>query len=322
MKQKILLILLALTLIVVSSCTEGSGPGPGTHANFVGGTRGVEMSFVTNAPPREVADQGQDSFEVVVDLLNRGEHEVPPEDVFVELEGFSPITFGVTHADLIQYSEYELAPVYKSPDGLVIHPTSSPVIFTGFNYGEMAPNDELYTFRAKVCYKYETIAVSDICVKPRYNLDEEHDLCRVSGPRKISNSGAPIQVSEIRQVSRGIDRTEFTFTIQHKDPDLKGRVSSPDSQCDTQSFTNKDKVFVRVSGIIENPATDTVTCRGLIGGDSSSGYATITRNQPTTVSCVVYLENRNTRIEPFRVNIVYDYTTYIDETVRVIHTPT
>lgn len=322
MKQKLLLILLAMTLMVVSGCTEGqTTPGQGVHANFVGGTRGIEMSFVANAPPSEVADQGQDQFEVVVNLLNRGEHEVAPEDVFVELEGFSPFTFSITHDDLIQYSEYELMPVYKSQDGSIIYPTDTPVIFSGFNYDEVAPNDEVYSFRANVCYKYETIAVSDLCVKPRYNLDNEDDLCTVSGLRGVSNSGAPIQVTEIRQVPRGIDRTEISFKLQLKDPDVKGKASRPDSNCDTMSYTNKDKVFVRVSGIIENPSTDTVSCRGLQEGDSSSGYLTISRDQPTAVSCVVYLENRNTRIEPFRINVVYDYTTFIDETVKVIHTP-
>ncbi len=318
MNKKLLLIILATTLLAIAACNGNGTTTPG-DTGFVGGTKGVDVEFVTNAPPARVADQGQEPFDVVVELTNRGEHEVLREDVFVELQGFSASAFGVTNEDLIAHPEDDLFPVRKSPDGSVITPPKIPVIFEGLNYQADAPANIPFTFRAKACYKYETIALSDICVKENFNEDRPGDLCTVSGTRTVSNSGAPVQITNVRQAPSGRDKTTVTFSISQRDTDPSGKVSRPDTACDT-SQQNENRVFVSVSGLEEAPG-DTVRCIGLLGGDTSSGFVTITKAEPRDVSCTVELTNRNTRIQPFRITLGYDYSAFTDTQVIVVYTP-
>ena len=318
MNKKLLLIILATTLLAIAACNGNGTTTPG-DTGFVGGTKGVDIEFVTNAPPARVADQGQEPFDVVVELTNRGEHEVLREDVFVELQGFSASAFGVTNEDLIAHPEDDLFPVRKSPDGSVITPPKIPVIFEGLNYQDDAPANVPFTFRAKACYKYETTALSDICVKENFNEDRPGDLCTVSGTRAVSNSGAPVQITNVRQAPSGRDKTTVTFSIRQRDTDPSGKVSKPDTDCDI-SQQSENRVFVRVSGLEEVPG-DSVRCIGLLGGDTSSGFVTLTKTEARDVSCTVELTNRNTRIQPFRITLGYDYSAFTDTQVIVVYTP-
>jgi hypothetical protein len=318
MKQKIILIILAVALLVMTACDGGQAPGP-SKTGFVGGTRGVDVAFVTNAPPQKISDRGQEPFDVVVELTNRGEHEILKEDVFVRLEGFSASAFGVTNADLIARPEDDLFPVRKSPDGSIITSPSIPVIFEGLSYQADAPANIPFTFRANACYTYETLVLADICVKNNFNDDRQGDLCKVSGPRTVSNSGAPVQVVSLRQAPQGRDKTTVTFAIQQRDTDQAGRVSRTNSECSIAQ-QDENRVFVSVTGLTTS-TRDTVRCIGLLGGDSSSGHITLTRNEPREVSCTVTLEDRNTRVQPFRITLGYDYSTYKDTIVTVIYTP-
>ena len=317
MKKKILLIMLAVSLLVIAACTTENGPstGPG----FVGGTRGVEIEFMTNTPPDRVADQGQESFDVVLELTNRGEHEVLREDAFVKLEGFSATAFGKTPEQLIAYPDDDLYAVRKNPDGSVSPPVKIPVVFEGFSYQGDVPANMPFTFRAKLCYKYETIALSNLCVKENFNDDRPGDVCQVTGTKQVSNSGAPVQVTNVRQSAVGRDRTAITFSVQKRDTDQKGKVSRPDTGCDVQ-YQNENRVFVSVSGILENPG-DLINCPALREGDSSSGYVQISATQPTEVYCTITLTDRSTRTQPFRITLGYDYSTHLDKEVVVVYTP-
>jgi hypothetical protein len=317
MKKKILLIMLAVSLLVIAACTTDTGPVTGQ--GFVGGTKGVAIEFMTNTPPDRVADQGQETFDVVLELTNRGEHEVLKEDVFVKLEGFSATAFGKTPDQLIAYPDDDLYAIRKNPDGSVSPPVKIPVVFEGFNYQDDAPANIPFTFRAKACYKYETIALSNVCVKENFNDDREGDVCQVTGTKQVSNSGAPVQVTNIRQSAVGRDRTSITFSVQKMDTDQTGRVSRPDTGCDIQ-YQNENRVFVSVSGLLENPG-DTINCPALREGDSSSGYVQISPSQATEVYCTVTLTDRSTRIHPFRITLGYDYSAYLDKEVVVVYTP-
>lgn len=318
MKQKLILVLLVVAILTITAC-ENENDDEISQTGFIGGTDGVDISFAKNAPPDKVADQGQEEFEVVVELTNKGEHEILKEDVFVELEGFSASAFGLNDEDLIAHPEDDLFARRKSPDGSTISSPSIPVVFEGLNYQKDAPANTEFTFRAKTCYKYETISLSNICVKENFNNDRDGDLCAVSDTRKVSNSGAPVQITKVKQSPQGRDKTSVTFSIQKKDTDNTGTVSRPDTDCDTAQ-QNENKVFVSITGL-EEDVGDSVRCIGLLGGDSSSGFVTLTDDKPREVSCTVELQNRNTREQQFRVTLGYDYSAYIDKKVTAVYTP-
>lgn len=316
MNKKLLLTTLAILVIVVSGCDADSGTGPG-DSGFAGGTKGVEIAFLQNSPPPSVSDGGQEPFPVTVTLTNRGEYEVPKEDIFVRITGFSATEFGVTNDDLTKHPDVDLVATIKGPDGVVIPAPTEYLDFGEFNYQGHAIGNLEFPFKAEVCYKYETTAVSDICVKENFNSVDPSDLCKVSGTRRVSNSGAPVQVMSVSQAPGGVDRTRVTFSVQNRD--VAGRVFTFDTQCDIAQI-NRNKVFVTVSGVSENPQ-DTVICTGLQGGGSASGYLILSDGTPREVSCTIQLSDRNPRIQPFRITLEYDYSKHVQQNLQVVHMP-
>ncbi|MFP4568029.1 MAG: hypothetical protein ACLFN8_03725 [Candidatus Woesearchaeota archaeon] len=322
MNKKILLITLVILALGIAACERDDTQDPGGDTGFVGGTKGVDISFATNAPPERVADQGNDEFFVQVDLSNEGEHEILKENVFVQLEGFSTSAFGIPDSELtnnkwILHPEDDLLAVRKSPDGSVISSPTIPVIFEGLSYQGDAPANLPFTIRAKACYQYQTTALSDICVKENFNDDRPGDICQVSSVRKVSNSGAPVQITNVKQSPYGRDRTMVTFSLQQRDTNPTGKVSRLESECSTEQ-SNENRVFVNVAGL-EESTEDIVSCIGLSGG--TSGFVTLNKDEARDISCTVTLQNKNSRVQPFRVTVNYDYSAHIDKNIVVVYTP-
>lgn len=316
MKQKILLILLATMLLVLSAC-EGDPSGPATDSGFVGGTKGLEIKFLDGSPPDFVNDGGQDPFYVTVTLKNQGEHDVEPEDAVVKLKGFSATDFGITNEDLITNPPETLSGKYKIGEDTII---DSPLVYVDFpqlNYQDTLIGGHYFPFTAEICYNYQTIATSDLCIKENYNTQDPSDLCVVTGPRRVSNSGAPIQITNVRQAPERQDRTIITFSVKNLGG---GEVFRPDFGCDFQIPTAKERVFISVSGLTQGPQ-DLVECRGLREGDSSSGYILLSGAETQEVSCSIRLEDRSPRVQPFQITAAYDYFDYVRKDVQVRHSP-
>lgn len=315
--KKILLIIMVAALLTITACGEGETVNTGA-TGFVGGTQGIQMKFMTNTPPAMVEGAGIESFDVIVELENKGEYEVLKEDITVKLEGFSATAFNTTNEALTQNPEDDLFAVRKNADGTIISSPPIPAMFENLNYQDTVMANMPFTIRAKACYGYETTALSNICVKENFNDDRPGDICAVMGTKTVSNSGAPVQVTHIRQSPVGRDKTTITFGIQKRDTNPSGKVSRIGSDCGTAS-TQENMVFVTLSGF-EGPGNE-VRCIGLTDGTGTSGYVRLNEGQPREISCTIILTDRNPRVQPFSIRVGYDYSTYIDKQLIVTHTP-
>ncbi|MGV8162009.1 MAG: hypothetical protein ACP5N2_01595 [Candidatus Nanoarchaeia archaeon] len=311
MKKAIFAVLL-LTALFVAACDGGNNPNTGA-TGFIGGTKGLDISFYADAPPLTTPDNGQQEFDIIVEIANGGEDAVEPEEAYVKLSGFPPEAFGVELADLTKFPEETIDANIKSADGTVITSTPIPVTFTGFNYDAVEVASRSFPIRAEICYDYLTKGAAELCIKENFNSNKADDICQVTASRAISTSGAPVQITSIKQSTAGADKTRFTFTIQNMD---SGDIYRTGSLCEDVT-SNKNKVFVSIGNI----GQDDVRCVGLSGGTTSAGYVTLVPDQARDVSCTVTVLNRNNRIQPFTIDLSYGYLKFIDTSILIEHTP-
>ncbi|MGV8169253.1 MAG: hypothetical protein ACP5N3_04320 [Candidatus Nanoarchaeia archaeon] len=310
--KKAIFALILLTALLVAACTD-SGTGNTGTSGFVGGTKGLDIIFYSGAPPASTPDMGQQEFDVIVEITNGGEDDVEVDEAIVKLSGFPPEPFNVGIGDLTKNPEEKIEKVIKTADGSIINPPTIPVTFPGFNYLDEEVASRTFPIRAEICYKYTTKAAAELCIKENFNSIKSDDLCKVTEERALSTSGAPVQITSLRQSTAGADKTRFTFTIQNMD---EGKIYKTDSACE-QTTANENKVFVQIGGLGDND----VRCVGLTGGTTDAGYVTLIPGQAKDVSCTVTFLNRNNRIQPFTIDMTYSYWKYLDTSILIEHTP-
>jgi hypothetical protein len=311
MKKTLFTLLLVMTLLV-SACGGSTGP---TGTGYIGGNSGLDIAFYEGAPPATTPDGGQQEFDIILDVTNKGEDAVEIEEAYIEISGFPPEALGVTMAQLRKNLPERMEARIKSGDGTIIDAPVVPVSFEGFNYMDTEISGRDVTVRAEICYEYQTYAAAELCIKENFNINKENDLCQVTGVRTLSSSGAPVQVTNLRQSTAGTDKTRFTFSISNVDT---GSIYRTDSEC-VDGFTNQNKVFVKISGLGTNSGD--VKCVGLSGGTTDAGYVSLVPGMAKEISCTFTVTDRNNRIEPFNIELSYAYWKFVDKIIQVQYTP-
>ena len=308
--KKIILVLIGIMILLVG-CESSSDAGP-TSDTFIGGTDALEFDFMEETPPAEVYDNGQQPFEVTVNVENKGEYDVDKEDIKIKLTGFYPGDFNSPTTELSP--EEDLDKSYIDPDGEVQRGTITYVNFDGFNFmGSLAGNNK-YTIRADVCYKYGTKAQADLCVLEDLTPDVDEDpVCDVDETKSIASSSAPVQVENLRQEISGTRKIKFTFDIVHRG---NGLVSKLGSDCSTDLLI-KNKVWVEVDSGLAG-----LKCSGLTDGSDTTGYITLYGSvDQRKVTCNQDVSGESGDFEK-KVNVLltYDYKEHEERTVLVKHT--
>jgi hypothetical protein len=316
--RKILIATLIVLALVISACSGGGNQQDNTKT-YIGGSQGLKIKFATGAPPVQVSDIGGDeSFDIIVEIENKGEEPVLASDAYISIKGFPPEAFGKSVGDVTDVAPDEnIDARIKTADATIIEP---PMIYTtieGLKYQYAEPGNVQYPVRAEICYLYETSIASKLCIKEDMTQNDDGDICDVSGMRDISSSGAPVQVTKIQQSGAGKDKTRFTFTIANQDT---GLVFKKGNGCQTTN-AYENKVYVQIENLLDRGA-DSVSCVGLSGGNSDSeGYVTLTEGQSRDVSCTVTMVERSDRLQPFNIRLSYDYMEYVDTNILIEYTP-
>jgi len=309
MSKKTILVLIGIMIFLVGC--EGDTAGP-TSKTFIGGTDSIKFDFMEETPPAEVYDAGQQPFEVTVNLENKGEYDVPKEDIKVKLSGFYPPDFGNPVVEM--NPEEDLQKSFIDPDGEVERGTITYVNFPGFNFGGALAGNNEYTIRAEVCYKYGTRAQADLCVLEDLTPDvDEDEVCDVSESKSVASSSAPVQVENFKQEVAGTRKLKFTFDIVHRGT---GLISKLASNCNIDLLI-KNKVWVEIE--TGDLSTD-LSCTGLTDGTATTGYITLYGGK-RKVTCMQDITGIPGDFEK-KANILlrYDYKEHEERDVLVKHT--
>jgi len=224
-KKRIELVIFSvISLFLIAGCGRGDDLSSLKSSPFLQGSQGLEIEFLQGNPPDAVTDNGNFPFKAIVSVINQGEFDLEDTQVEISLSGFFPGDFGVTEADKgklkDQNPDGDPTARKKDSEGNIIEPVevskTFPTIGTDFNYGGTLPGNRDFLFRTEACYRYRTVAVSEICVL-RNMVDVTDDApCDPGGSKKVFSSASPIGVTSFRQSVVGTHKIQFSFDIVHQ----------------------------------------------------------------------------------------------------------
>lgn len=331
--NRALLVVLAVGLLAFASCQPQDPQGPNLAQPFIGGTQGLALSFADGMPPPEIFDAGQSVFSVGVYMQNVGEAPIGYAQGrnsygYVELIGISPQQFGqfsqqdlrVTWQDI----QLELEGARRGYDGSIIVGDIDIVTIDELSYVPDRQGNTEVTMRANVCYEYATFTNTDICIKDDI-LENVFDdtICTLTGAKRVSNSGAPIQVTQVTQNPAGRDRMQVTFTIENKGmgtPFLPvSRQGFTDDACQQSVGQNqyRNMAYAEVS-IGGDTGLYDINCPLLQGG-SDRGDLRLWQGSPATVTCQITPLQTSSRIytESMQIDLWYTYFESIETPVLI-----
>jgi len=306
MNKRIVALFLLISVLFLTGCTQNNTGKTSQTDPFIGGTNGLVISFQKDAPPAEVFDSRNFPFDVEVKLKNDGETDIKKEDVVVKISGVSPADFGLSDADFVKSPTEDLSATKKDAQGTVIEGVETTVNFPNFLYqGKVAGNSQ-FPIWAKVCYKYGTITISQLCIKENL-LSSDDKICKVTEKKTDFNSGAPVSIIEFEESARGKDKLGFTFKIQHK---VKGDIYKQGTKC-ASDRVNENKVWVNVDTGISG-----LECAGLSEGTATSGYVVLFEGEKV-IRCTQQVTSTTDYVKQVRIDLTYDYLDDISTNVLV-----
>jgi hypothetical protein len=305
-------VLVAIAMLFIVGCSSSTTSITGTP--FIGGSEGLQLSFLEGAPPSEIFDDGQYPFSVAVQIRNNGEDDIDVNDGYVELIGILPEVYGVSASDLTQDLP-EIEGARKSATS-VIDGSIEIISFDGLNY-QQDIQGLTQNLRATACYNYVTKTTTNICVKEdSFNSLEKDEVCTITETKPVANSAGPIQILSMQQTVAGSESVQVVFTVGHVglESDHFFKVGA---DCDARDG-NPDlyKVFIDVDSIVNNGIS--AECSGFQEGSGSSGYITLFDKQPRTVTCKFDLSSiRGSSETPLNIDLEYRYMQSIEKQIEV-----
>ena len=252
------------------------------------------MEFIENAPPKEIFDGGQFPFQVFVLYENVGEADIKKGKLRLTLTGIYHGDFGVDRAeDFKAFNPVQIRGVIKDPEGNKIrggvHQQKFPAKKAVFNFTPVITGTHEYPIRIDACYEYETIAVSSICLRENVGQPDA-GVCRITGPRDYSNSGAPVSVSSMEEALGGVNSILINFRVKKSGPSEIFMLEEGGPNC-SSGYDKRNRVHVTVNtgtpGVNNDPLNSNLNCIGLAFDDGStrSGELILNRGEGV-VSCI------------------------------------
>ena len=301
-----LIIILMLALLVVA-CKPGDKKAINIEAPFVGGTEGLVLEFQDFRS--EVFDGGDDPFDIVVRLENKGETLVRQDNVKVRISGINPVEFSKSELDLVLNAPDDAIETRKDPQNNVL---DGPPVFVEFlNLNHVNPISGAtaqFPLRADVCYLYQTRAVSKLCIRENLLTPQPDGICEINEAKTVYNSGAPVQIVNFKENTRAKDKIGFTFEVANSGT---GNIFQSDSFCDRAQRRNFDKVYV-----IVNTGLPGLSCTGLQG---TEGFVTLFGGNKI-ISCSQQISTRSDFEQLISVEAIYDYEQRVQTNLIVKNT--
>jgi hypothetical protein len=272
-----MIVILTISLML-SGCQPGGTEDIKIEGPYAGGKEGLLFAFNENEPPARVLDNSQEEFYVTLLVRNKGEHSVPVGSAIASISGVDSKAFGLSSLDAI--NEIEILKVIKD-QGYVIEGGEEFIEFEPFSYVNDLAADFPIILRADLCYSYNTEAIANICLKKDVVRDSIEDVCATNNDAmQAFNSGAPLQVTNIRQRSVGSNKLQITFTVENVGNGLIYLPGTFSNSC-KGGDKNEDMIKVTLSNPQNNFSPD---CAAL--GRGSSGDIRLV-NKKKDISCTI-----------------------------------
>src|SRR3989344_2915144 len=217
-----IIITLLSILLIVSGCNSNNNKTP--DVGFIGGTDGLVPTLeIISSEPNAVLDSNVEPFQISLNLKNKGEHTVAPSEVLTTLAGIDLNAFQIQEKNGVSKNLDQLDKLRVEADNIL--PPSETVIVYESNYLYDEPADKVQDLAVNFCYKYQTLATADACLKKEVTKPSAESRCKLDEQKVVGNSGAPVAVTLLTERPAGKNQVTFTFQIENLG---KGGVYSQD----------------------------------------------------------------------------------------------
>ncbi len=305
-----ILALLFLVSLVLAGCNQKPTASP-TFGGFIGGKDGLVGTLeIASSVPNQVLDAGQEDFQINLKLDNKGQYRVKENELLATVTNIRASDFAIKNPSVKNDGPFDEVRVES---GKTIAGTQSVIGFPA-NYQVDSPVDIPVDVGIDYCYKYETLAVSSLCIrKDATKPSAPTDKCKISEQKVVGNQGGPVSVvSPLSERASAKNEITITFSVQNTG---KGTVFAP-SFLDTAKacVVNNDlknKVNVKVSFPGNNPP---VSC-GIFKGKNEGTLQLV--NNMATVSCKINTIGEADQTATILPTIELDYV-YMDSVASKI----
>jgi hypothetical protein len=323
MKNMSILVILVALAVVLSGCGTSN---TGTNTAFIGGNTGLKVDFLPGNPPDAIYDANQSAFSIVTKLENVGETTVAAGDAYVRINGLDPGAYG-WNGPFQKSTEEDILGARKNFDGSVLNGGVSTVEFGGLSYHTTIQGNLEQTIWADVCYKYTTKTTTQLCIKSNPQLlIGDQKICDVEGEKNPQNSGAPIQVTSLKESFAGTGKIGVSMVITHTG--TGDAFFDPDAAVcnDIESEPTRGKVYVKVLPVTLGGANIMPRCTGMsgTGGQSNQGYVHLYKDgsgkEQFTLYCTIDASSTDSIFQvPIEANITYKYLEHLEKTITIRH---
>jgi hypothetical protein len=235
MKRNTIVYLASLVMIIAVFAVSGCAPSTEVKA-FVGGTEGLKMEFL-NLPPSIFVNV---PFSLAITVQNAGEYTVMPGGAYFTLN--NALNFNiplekstVNNADALIAARRIQDTILPGGKELI---SWGEAVFTG-TLGAPLTEEQPVLLGIKACYYYETRAVASVCVA------KSNKICEPIGEKTVQSSGAPVQLTELKQIAQTTDNENYTITltltVENKG---EGSVYAQYATCPKPSFEDQNYVVL------------------------------------------------------------------------------
>jgi hypothetical protein len=156
----------------------------------------------------------------------------------------------------------------------------------------------------KACYYYETNAVVSVCVA------KSNEICEPIGEKTVQSSGAPVQLTELKQIAQTTDNENYiitlTLTAENKG---KGSAYAQYATCPNPSF--EDQNYVRINKMTLGGEDIIPECNGGVLIQLSEGKGSKTCRIKATAKNIEYEEQ-------LAITLNYKYSQDLTTEISVI----
>ena len=212
--KKIMLAFLAVMVLFVAACEQGTVPTGRGIGPYVGGNDALQIKFEEGMPPSEFGED--DAVDVKIKVVNMGEYDVPENTVKLKLFGVAPNEFSTLNFDfkLVPNSLY---PIEKD----IFDVGGEALVEMGEIDYSGTINQQFYdtTLFAKICYPYQTKSDIEACItSKRIEDSDSEEVCNYAGVNLGSGSvsSGPVQITSFTEELRGLSQISFKIGFENR----------------------------------------------------------------------------------------------------------
>ena len=318
-----------MILIVLTGCINLNPKKTTTTSSLFKGTKGLEMSFVKNAPPSRVfASAGEDfkgQFKAIVNIKNKGAYDVGFNEEGEESKnnGILVLTPESGYVDIINVDEI---PNIESAGFSIRGRSLSNDVGDEINLYSTLEARELISLSAlhsssifaTICYPYQTKVSTSVCIDPDiYDLGPVKKACDGKDLSFSGGQGAPVVVTnvEVRMAPKDESVTpQFLIHIENKGNGEIVRKEKYVTACERKISPGKD--YFNVVNIEAKLSGKTLDCDEQ--GDNEK--IVILDGKKGIVKCSLKdweSEDKNSYVAPLIIVLDYGYTKTISKSFNI-----